>query len=229
MAKKMTRPLKITCHLLDGRINSADGLIFLDAILYHAWFLRHMPEVFDGLVDAGQVKHVGLPLTQLPNNRYKATCGFYREYDQQVEHWTRKPNLHGLDAEEYADFAGKRGKVNQSAGEHRAYRVPNVIRTVGPIEFYAVGNPKEVEDMLNLIKYLGKKPAMGWGNVRQWTVEEIEEDYTTMGPYGLMRPIPADELDFCGDEYLIRSCGIRPPYWKPVNQVPCYVPNVVIV
>ena len=60
--------------------------------------------------------------------------------------------------------------------------------------------------------------------VKEWTVEDIEEDYTTFHPeYGLMRPIPVDEIS---DKlnYPIMQYAVKPPYWKQVNQRLCYVP-----
>ena len=48
MAKKPTVPIKVVAELEDGRINSADGIIMLDAILYHAWFWAHAPHVLEG-------------------------------------------------------------------------------------------------------------------------------------------------------------------------------------
>ena len=75
MPKKPTVPIKVTAYLEDGRINSADGIIMLDAILYHAWFYRHAPHVLEGLGgdSVPGAGHIGLPLRQDNGNRYFAS------------------------------------------------------------------------------------------------------------------------------------------------------------
>lgn len=225
MAKKPTSPIMVTAHLPDGRINSADGLIMLDAILYHAWFYAHAPHVLDGL-GGDRVPgdgYIGLPLRQLPGNRWAASRGVYRQTAQEIEHWNKRPNFFSADK---ADFlANQSGQISSSVGQYRAYRMPQVIRHIadGVITFYAVGHAEEVQSLLNAIPGIGKKNAMGWGVVDRWEVMECDEDYTTYHPeYGLMRPMPVEEIDT--DGYPIMEYAVRPPYWKQCNMKLCYVP-----
>lgn len=75
MAKSKCVPLKITAHLADGRINSADGVIMFDSILYHAWFQKYHPEVFLGMLKNEFDGFIGLPLRQMPGNRWEASRG----------------------------------------------------------------------------------------------------------------------------------------------------------
>lgn len=225
MAKKPTSPIKVTAHLTDGRINSADGIIMLDAILYHAWFYRHAPHVLEGL--GGEAVpgegHIGLPLRQLPGNRYAASRAVYKETAQEVEYWNKRPNFFSADAERFLE--DKKGVISSSVGGYRAYRMPQVIRYVadGKLTFWGIGNADEVLDLLNAIPAVGKKAAMGWGTVDRWAVEPAEEDYTTLHPdYGLMRPMPVEEIRLEG--YPILKYAVKPPYWKSCNARLCYVP-----
>lgn len=102
MGKKTTEPFKVTCRLVDGRLNSADGMLHLDAILYHAWFMKYAPEVLNG--EGEKEKHkkwkgnFGLPLLQINSNgkygmRYAASCGFYEQYCQGIEYWNKRPDF----------------------------------------------------------------------------------------------------------------------------------------
>lgn len=103
--------------------------------------------------------------------------------------------------------------------------MPQVIRHIagGVITFYAIGHAEEVQSLLNAIPGIGKKNAMGWGVVDRWEVTECGEDYTTYHPeYGLMRPMPVEEIDI--DGYPIMEYAVRPPYWKQCNMKLCYVP-----
>lgn len=220
--KSSTEPFRVTCKLLDGRVNTADGLFFLDCILYHAWFLKYAPKVLTGEQKEDAAGHFGLPLRQLPGNRYAASCGFYKDYGTAIEYWNKRP-----DWDANAKHLEGGGKINVSSGTMRAYRMPQVIRTISDIEFYGYGTIDKVRELLTYVPAVGKKPAAGWGAVARWAVEPWPEDWSTWGKYGLMRPMPIGEdigHDLSG--YVIRDCAIRPPAWKAGNQVTCYMPEV---
>ena len=231
MAKPKCVPLKITAHLVDGRINSADGIIMFDSILYHAWFQKFHPEVFLGGLKEGFGGYIGLPLRQLPGNRWEASKGIYEEIGQNIEHYNRRPDFFSSDKIKYLE--NEKGLISDSIGQYRAYRNPQLVRTIkdGIIEFYAVGHKEEIEELLSYIPAVGKKPAMGCGIVDKWIVEEFPENYATWHPkYGLMRPIILDEFESVPElttsnfKYPVMLYGIKPPYWKKKNIVPCYVP-----
>lgn len=65
MPKSKCVPLKVTAHLVDGRFSSADGIVMLDSILYHAWFIKHAPHVLEGIYKPEEIGFVGLPLKNL--------------------------------------------------------------------------------------------------------------------------------------------------------------------
>ncbi len=228
MAKKPTTPIKVTAHLLDGRVNSADGLLMLDAILYHAWFLRHAPHVLEGLGADTYDGHMGLPLRRLPGGRYAASRGIYRQEAETIEYINKRPDFFAADKQDR--LALDKGLVSSSIGVYRAYRIPQYVRTItgGEITWYAMGHGNEVLSLLGEMRAVGKKPAAGYGIVADWTVEDVPEDYSLWHPeHGLMRPLPVGE-SAPGDvsRYPVLQYGIRPPYWKPVNARLCYVPEV---
>ena len=224
MAKSKCVPLRVIAYLVDGRFSSADGIIMLDAILYHAWFLRHHPEVFDGGYEYQDIGNVGLPLRQLPGNRWAASKGVYETVDTSIEYFNKRPDFFASD--KYSYLKETKGIISDGAGVYRSYRQPQMIRTVKNqiITFYCVGHKKEVQHMLDLMVGVGKKTAMGFGFVKKWVVEECEEDYSTEHPiYGLMRPIEVEKSEKVYD-LPIMQYAIRPPYWKAKNMRLCYVP-----
>ena len=228
MKKGPTSPLKITAHLLDGRLNSSDGIIMLDAIMYHAWFFKHCPEVMEGVRNAEYDGYMGLPLRHLPGNRYAASRGIYEEVGKTVEYINKRPNFFNPDKIQKLDM--DKGIISDSVGIYRAYRIPNVIRTVknGTITFWAMGHREEVEELLGYIPAVGKKPAAGYGIVTSWEVEDCEDDYSLWHPdYGLMRPVEvgsSEEIDLNLTRYPVMQYGVKPPYWKPQNMRWCHVP-----
>ena len=224
MAKSKCTPLKVTAHMLDGRFSSADGVIMLDSILYHAWFIKHAPHVLEGRYRPEDIGFVGLPLKQLEGNRWAASKGVYEQTDSVIEHYNKRPDFFAGDKLDYLGM--DKGLISDSVGLYRAYRNPMLIRTVkdGIITFFAVGHKDEVLELLNLMVGMGKKVSMGYGVVTKWEVEDIDADYTTWHPkYGLMRPIEVEKSDKHYDAPIMQY-GVKPPYWKPKNLRLCYVP-----
>lgn len=228
MAKNKCIPLEITAHLIDGRFASADGILMLDSILYHAWFIKYAPQVLEGIYDEKFIlekqKYMGLPLKHLDDSRYAASKAVYEEIGSHIEYFNKRPDFFASDKIDYLD--AEKGIIDDKAGVYRAYRCPQMVRTVkdGIIKFYAVGHADEVQNLLNLMIGVGKKLAMGFGFVSRWEVVKIDTDYTTWHPvYGLMRPIEVEKSDKKYD-YPIMMYGVKPPYWKPKNMKLCYVP-----
>lgn len=228
MAKNPTSPIKVTAHLADGRLNSADGIVMLDSILYHAWFWKHHPEVLQGMGTAEYDGYTGLPLRQLPGNRWAASRGVYEEIGQSVEHINKRPNFFNADKLNLLDM--DKGIISDSVGLYRAYRIPSVIRTVkdGLITFWAMGHRDEVQELLDMIPAVGKKYAAGYGLVDRWTVEDCEADYSLWHPeHGLMRPVEVGSEEAAGlnlTGYPVMQYGAKPPYWKTQNMRLCHVP-----
>lgn len=230
--KKTTEPFKVTCRLADGRINSPDGLLFLDGILYHAWFLKHKPDVFNGIEKSNPDIHynMGLPLTRLEDGRYAASVGFFHQHSRNIEYWNKRTDFTHAQNSKYSDA---KGKVDISAGQFKAYHFPQIIRTVSDIEFYGCGTIEKIKDLLSYIPAVGKKPAAGWGMVKEWVVEPFPEQWHTFGKYGLMRPMPCDVLRSKMNSELLKECSIRycqlrPPYWKTDKADLCYIPRTLV-
>lgn len=229
-----TVPLKVTAHLVDGRLLSTDGVVMFDSILYHAWFLKYMPEIFRGEREETMKNiHIGLPLARLETvkgkEQYRASRGVYEEVEKHIEYYNKRPDFFAADKMHHLDM--QKGLISDSVGAYRAYRNPVVVRVVegAKITFYCNGTKDKIEDLLQHIPAAGKKPSMGWGWVSSWDVEEVDNDYSVFHPdYGLMRPIALDDADkysnFCFEKYPIFQYGVKPPYWKPCNFRACYVP-----
>lgn len=229
MAKPKTTPIKIYAEMLDGRLNSADGIVMFDGILYHAWFAKHAPYVLeDGGMDSFS-GYFGLPLRQLPHNRYAASMGIYKEIRKEIDHLNKRPDFFAADKMDKLDA---HGIISGSVGKFRSWRIPNVIRIIedATIVFYAMGHKDEVAELLKLISGAGKKNAAGYGVITDWAIEDCDEDYSLYHPdYGLMRPALPEELENLEradrEELRFMRYGIRPPYWKPCNMMECYVPR----
>lgn len=221
-----TEPLKITAHLVDGRINSKDGLLSLDSILYYAWFRRWHPEKLLGTLKLDDLL-IGLPLPKDQHGLYQASVGFYHQYTQTTEYWNREPNWE----RGYPYLAKTTGKINPSVGVQRAYHTAETIRVISDPVFYCRGKIKKISYYLSLVKAIGKKSSAGWGRVKSWSVEPVADDWSLWSPkYGLMRPWPTkyqSELGHDLTSYFVDQTAIRPPGWRYRNQALCYIPGFI--
>ncbi|GGE47784.1 hypothetical protein GCM10011391_28190 [Pullulanibacillus camelliae] len=219
------KPLKITAELLDGRVNSADGLFNLDSLIAYAWMKENEPDrLYNGDIMRDGLIEPDLPL-EWREDHWAASSGFYIQVSESIEYWHR--HLNGDRAERYVDFNGKRGTINTKSGEYKAYRMPQTIRVIPSIEFYAMGDPIEIDRLLTkYITNIGKKSSQGYGHIKSWTIRPVEEDWTEKGPYGIMRPTPFNGELPNKEVYQVRSYGLKPPYWLKDNQSICLIPNV---
>lgn len=232
MAKAKTTPIKITARMLDGRLNSTDGIVMFDAILYHGWFAKHAPHVLDGGGKEQFTGYFGLPLRQLPLNRWAASMGIYKELGKEVDAYNKRPDFF---APEKIGHLNAKGLVSSSVGRYRAWRMPQVIRTIedGIIEFYALGHKDEIATLLGSISGVAKKNAIGYGVIEDWHIDDCDADYTLYHPlHGLMRPALPDEIGEIPDidmtSIFRTEYAVRPPYWKACNVMECYLPTRVL-
>jgi hypothetical protein len=105
--------------------------------------------------------------------------------------------------------------ISTSSDEFKSYRLPLRVRPVDRAVWFAVGVGTNVRKLLREVRAIGKKTAMGYGRVAQWTVEPIKEDLSWFAPSPdgpvLMRTLPAG---ICLPEGLI---GYRPWFGSPVG------------
>jgi len=198
MPKKPTVPLKITATLTNGRIISADGIIMFDAILYHAWFCKNHPEVFiTGKWRLHGAGFIGLPLRQLPGNRWAASRGIYTEIAQNIEQWGNTRQLIRI-VDKTMEFycMGNAAKIMELLTNMRGIGKETSMGW-GAVEKWEA---EEIEADYSLIH-----PVHGL--MRPTPVEEIDE-----------ANLPA--------KYPVIKYAVKPPYWKQENERLCYVPLI---
>ena len=130
------------------------------------------------------------------------------------DRWTKKIDLSLAD---YIDFGKKRGAIPHKSGKYKLYNMPVFYKVVNEITWYVVGNKEEIEKILSIAFYIGKKSAQGWGRVNKWQVEEIDDDFSIKKDGKLTRGIPSDILNIKDGDKII-NYGYRPSYWAKENQ-----------
>lgn len=227
----MFRNFKVTAHMQTPV--AAIHPIILDAIISAAKAMEILGEEFySGKNIAGEEHEIRSMMDPILDRKHGVYCtsvglGDYREF---VGSWSKRWDDKNDDI---VKFRGKgKKRVDVGAGFYKNYHMPLVLKSYKTVTFYVRGDMDEVKRLLeSYIFYIGKKGSQGFGQIRKWEFEEIEEDWSIWKDGRLMRPIPTsecmEEIEKMMEEQLpvnIRQHPVIPPYWRK-ETVLCLMPN----
>jgi len=185
-----------------------------DAILFYAAMRdRYGVEVSSvGIAEMG-VDAIALPLLRRDADSswwyYAASFAQWpADYCESVHYWHKRFDLTLAHL-----VQDKKTKIALDAYQYKAYRMPMFARHALAVDWYCVGDRREIERLLRLIHFIGKKSSQGEGSVLDWCVEPFAEDWSERNSAGrLMRALPAENGPVL---------GIRPSYYEQANQTTC--------
>lgn len=223
--------LQITAHLqspiavYDNYSPSLDGLLQYFFLLKQGIPINPNPTEAD-LID------VDLPLLKIKlsnDDWYWAVSSPHYQYSEAVIAKYRKRWDY---QESNCNWGKKKAKVDVSVGHTKSYDLPLPVKTVSRIDWFAVGNAKEIMEIITSCKALGKKTSYGYGQVSQWEVCFIDQDYHLFRKDKLARPIPVEYAQEFYENISSRfvDCpklvwSIKPPGWLLSNRRMCYLPK----
>jgi hypothetical protein len=129
----------------------------------------------------------------------------------------------------YINWGKRKAKVETSQGAEKNYDLPLFLRLTPFIDWYCVGDKTELLRILNQVTGLGKKRSHGFGQVIEWKVTEIENDWSLVKDGELMKPVNGKVFINLGISrfYNVLTWGWKPPGWLSVNKELCMMPEVV--
>jgi len=92
------------------------------------------------------------------------------------------------------------------------------------IDWFVVGDRLQVSNLLNTCTAIGQKRSHGKGQVYQWEIKEIQEDWSRLRNGKLTRPLPIELIDN-PIQYNILRWGWKNPSWLPESISLCAMPN----
>lgn len=206
--------LEISCDLLNG-VGTTDNYLPMDGILASLWMREHHPDLYYGDTVVKEIIHADLPLKRIDNGHgWYYACSFAQAdwTGGETQHWHKRNTAH-----EQMRYVGK-GVLNLAQGKTKAYRVPLFTAMAKKLVWYAVGDRPWIESRLPHVTSIGKKRNTGHGEVANWQVEEIEQDFSLAKDGYLMRAVPRLDLPQGVLNFKLGSYGLRPPYWHYENQ-----------
>ena len=103
-------------------------------------------------------------------------------------------------------------RIQLGSGHYRSYMIKLVIIPVKEASFYACCVPDLLKELIQGLPSIGKKSSIGYGSIRDYSIIEIDNDYSIVSHNGkAQRPIPTRYLDEYDD---VAWMAYRAPYWR---------------
>lgn len=182
-------PLRVTAHM-ERELALPSGALALDALLAAAVALRdNLPPAFT----SAELTPIEVPLMREPGGRFHLASFSIAEWDAHSLRWV---NRRFPVAEAQAFGEAKLRRIQITSGPCKSYRLPLHMSYAKDdvIDWYVIGDAAEIEALLGLIRYLGKRRAVGYGRVSRWTVEPCEAwpGFPVLRDGQPLRPLPPD-------------------------------------
>jgi len=219
----MFKQLRIRAHLRTGIIS--DQFLPLDAVLYfHAVRYMNGEQILtkpnESNIREGQAIPLPLKKGGAKDDTWYYNISFAQWSANLVENSSFK--VKQGDWLRHSEFYNGKKKIGIKRGKHKPAHIKLYYRHATHIDWYCVGNPIHIAELLQHCTHLGKNSGDGWGEVKSWEICEWQEDWSIKDASGkLMRAVPVmHPKKIKGILY-----GLRPSYWNPRHIKPCFLPN----
>jgi CRISPR type IV-associated protein Csf3 len=219
------KTLKIRAYMKTGVIS--DQYLPLDGILYYHLVRREMPEQMvskpgESTIREGQ--NITLPIKRggAKDHTWYYNCSFAQFPKNTVEDSSFKVKQGRW--LKYSSHYSQSKKIDIGSGKFKNAHIKVYYRSCKYIDWYCVGDPERIADLLRFCMNLGKNFGDGWGEVLKWEIKDWPENWSIQNDKGeLMRAVPLQEhhlkKNVRGYMY-----GVRPSYWNPRHIMPCFLP-----
>ena len=231
-------PLRVRARLATGVAQAAPWGIALDGLLASVLWEQHKAQTvgYERAMDSTVAPpDLELPLARCelagPSWHWAASCALPEPGSRvQVRSWTGRVDARAL--EQMA--AGLPKTVSARQGRYRARRMPLLVSVCPAVSWQAVGDPQRIAELLEEVVVIGKKRAMGEGQVLGWQVSPqpdlgVFEAGHLHADGSLGRPVPAVCRAKAGQvpDGGWGRAGLRPPYMHPARQQDLYLPALL--
>lgn len=195
--------LKITAVLKNNVVINNE--MFLDGILYFALRKKQENDYYNlpRFSEKKQNLNIRLPIKK-KCNAYLASRAYYRIVKEYVDNFHRRFNE--VDAVEWLEK--KRVYLDQKKTKN--WRKPLNVTVVknNEIYWYVIGDRKKIEELLNIVKGIGKEISIGYGTIDYWKIESTTKKGTRLFP---------------STKNGIVHAGFKPPYSSLKNKAMCRI------
>ncbi len=122
-------------------------------------------------------------------------------------------------------WAGGKKKISRGRGYYRDYMIQHIYIPTRTVIFYVCGDYEILNNLCRYVVGLGDNTRVGWGSVRTYRIEKIDEDWSIVKDGKAMRPIPEQMLEYASEKIAL---AWRSPYWDPENFEICAPPGAEV-
>lgn len=223
--------LQVTAYLSNGIAVYDDWSPSLDSLLTYQILaskgLNHPNPTPDQVEKCQPIVDESLPLKIDSIHKYSYCSSPVYKYT--IEDQSRYRKRWSPDQDGRINWGKRKAKFSTSEGPEKSYDLPLFIRLTPRIDWFCVGDKSGILDLLQYATGLGKKRSSGFGQVSEWVVTPIEEDWSIIKDGKLTKPLPVDLAYELGVTtfHNMMIWGWRPPAWLERNKVMCMMPEVV--
>ena len=107
-------------------------------------------------------------------------------------------------------------------GFFRDYSIQHIYIPTQTVTFYVCGDVEILKKICSRVTGLGDNTRIGWGAVRKFEIEKLDQDQSLVYNNIAMRPIPDSVLVKSSEKV---SIAWKPPYWAPESIGLCAPPG----
>lgn len=202
-------PLRVQARI-QSAISLPGSLLMLDSLLAS---VVAKEQGFDtDFVATLQPTEIVIPVAKSECGRYHLASAAEYEWEERESTWVNKPSP--VAAAQL--WANDKVRLEQGKGLSKPWRLPIATGWVkkDQLTWWCVGDAAEIERLLRYVTHLGKRAAVGKGEVAEWVVTPCDPwaGYPVLrGGYPL-RPLPTDMPGLAEDAY-IADGRLTYPYW----------------
>ena len=205
-------PLAITARLWGRLILPTEGYVHLDALL--AWAVCQV-ECRPPVLDSDAVPPVEIPIARSACGRYHLCSASVSTTRQREARWVNK--RFPVEWWQMLGAGPTANRIQTNAGPSKGFRFPVEAAFLedDALRWWCVGDRTRVGELLELVTHIGRRRAVGEGEVRAWSVEPCEpwgDGFPVLGPAGeVLRHLPHDTEGV--GEHVPRIGCVTFPYW----------------
>lgn len=122
----------------------------------------------------------------------------------------------------------KKNLHNKQSGQFKSWLESYEKSNVDEVVYFVKGDFEIISSLLENLRYLGKKPSIGYGKVESIAIDEIDEDYSLVKDNKAMRPLPGINK-YKDTVYMAKGYhNLTHPYWERGNESSCYMPERIV-
>lgn len=153
-------------------------------------------------------------------------------YQYVADHWEKARKRWDADQIYPVNWQGKRANVQTDGGRFKSHDKPVPVRLTGQIDWYAVGEPMEVESLLKNCTSIGHRRHIGYGQVWDWVVQPVEHDWSLLNDGRLMAPLPCRIATYA-DGFVLQNVdtvhwNVKAPRWDKSQAELCFMPKGLV-